>query len=144
MISLVDAGVTIHGRHYAVQNNYQSIRHRQIYIPYKDLLAVDRIRRRSKKLFFVFILAGSIMTALVNLIMRGFAFTRYIGGEDVLVNIIVVLTIITASFMLAVAFSSRAYIELTFIGGIIRVPCSSMSKAKALRLVAEIRKHKHR
>ena len=159
-ITLTAAGITVDGQYFTLVNGYQSGRQGQLHIEYKDLLAVERVRRRSKKMMFLFVGVGSLIVAaiygidaLINIIFSdpvsavktGFRIARVFNVTGILNTIAAVFTgvvILAAGCLLAFAFSNRAYIELTFIGGAVRVPCASMSKADAMRLVADIQQQK--
>jgi len=144
MITPAETGIIIDGKYFTVVNGYQSTKYGDFFIEYKNLLSVDRVRRRSKKIFFAFILLGSMLIAAPPLfnILRQFA---YFFGEtetEYVVIAIVIAVILCVAFLLSLLFSNRAYIEFIFIGGVIRVPCSFMRKTNELRLVSEIRERK--
>jgi len=124
-ISLTAAGINIDGVYYALVNGYLSKKQERIYIAYNDLLAAEYVRCRSKKLMVAFALVGSIV---------GFAFA-YI---HLLANAFGFIVMLSVACLLAFMISSRAYIEITFAGGAIRVPCGSMRKSAALQFVQEI------
>lgn len=136
-MNITDLGVEIDGRYYIVQNNYQTAKNGQLYISHKDMLAANFVRRRSKKLFFIFILAGSAMVALDNFSFG--IFSGIFAAEEIIDHITIFLAMLAAAFLIALAFSRRPYIELTFIGGVIRVPLEKINKVQAKQIVQEIR-----
>jgi hypothetical protein len=148
VITPAETGVVIDGKYFTVVGGYQSTKRGNFFIEYKNLLAVDRVRRRSKKIFFGFILLGSMWVAvppLFNIVRKAMIFFDGIDMEYISVAIAVIVGIVfilSIIFLLSLLFSNRAYIEFTFIGGVIRVPCPFMRKSDTLRLVSEIRKRK--
>lgn len=132
-ITLVPDGININGKYFSVVSGYQSTHNGQVYIAYADLLAVDYICSRSKKILLAFVLVGSLVSvAVANIgILR-------LTGSSVFMGIV----LLCLACLLAFVFSNQAYIEFTYIGGVVRVPCGGMGKANAMRFIAEVRNRK--
>jgi hypothetical protein len=139
-ITLTATGINIDGRYFTVVNGYQSSKRGQFHIEYKSLLAVNLIRRWSKKLMFLFILVGSGLAFALPLVRSGF---RLVGADTVFGAFGIAVGFV-AVCLLAFFFSCRAYVEFTFIGGVIRVPCKMFGNDDTKQLVEEIRTQKER
>jgi hypothetical protein len=143
MITHAETGISIDGKYYAVVGGYQSAKRGNFFIEYKDLLAIDFVRRRSKRIFFAFIFIGALWRVAPPVFNTLIRLVGLFGGTEWYLAVLTIIVSLTSVCMLALLFSRRAYIEFTFIGGIVRIPCSSMRRTDALRLVAEIREKKN-
>lgn len=162
-IAFTETGITISEPYYICINGYLSAKRGQFHIEYKNLLAVEAICRRSKKAMFIFLSVGMLFAMLVNGVqflfgtllgsqdMASMAKTSYkilgffsidTGGLDTIIAVFIGSVIFIIVLMLIFVFSSKAFIELTFIGGTIRVPCKSIRSADTKGLVSEIQRRK--
>ncbi|MCL2604127.1 MAG: hypothetical protein FWD90_06580 [Defluviitaleaceae bacterium] len=142
MITLDETGINISGKYYTVVGGYQSSKQENFRIEYKNLLLVDHVRRRSKKIYFTFILFASLLVALPTVVIRLLQIIGLFTDTNVRSTIITLAFILSLIFLVALFFSSRASIEFTFIGGVIRVPCSNMRKNDITQLIYKIRNKK--
>ena len=160
MIHLNESGIFIIGKYYIIVGGYLSARQGDINIPYHELLAVEYIRRRSKRILFLFTIVGfllfTIMSGMnvlfdflemdfVTAINRIHHFALSSGYEHIVNTVFFVAVAITglgALLLLTLFFSNRTYIEITFIGGIVRVPCAAIRKAESKHLVSAIQTRK--
>ena len=141
-ISLSANGIAIDGQYYTVVNGYQSVKHGQFYIEYKNILSVAYVRRRSKNMFFMFILFASLLVTMLFLPKLVVNVVNLFTNEEIISTVIQGLTALCGIILAILALSKRAYIEFTFIGGVIRVPCLSTSKLDAMNLVSKIQARK--
>ena len=141
-ITLTTDGIAINAPYYAIINGYSYTKQEQFYIEYRNLLAVDRVRRRSKKVFFAFILFGSLLIAIVPTISRWLRIANQLNITDSIPNILGSMVALCVVCLIALALSNRPYIQFTFLGGVIRVPCGSINKTEMTRLISEIHNRK--
>ena len=147
-ITTTDNGITTEGIYYNYQNGYMNKQSGRHFINKKDLLLVNVVRDRSKKMMFAFVLIGLAFIWLYNKLLSSvkdfFTIESIFDIQDrieqaqeivekansplfYLVMSIIIIGIITAyCFLLHYAFSNRKYIEITYIGGCIRVRCKGV------------------
>ena len=142
-ITLTADGIIIGAPYYAIVNGYSYAKQEQFYIEYKNILTVDRVRRRSKKIFFSFILLGSLLTLVIPAIFRWLRAAQQLNIVESAPNIIGGIAVLCAVCLIALLFSNRTYVQFTFIGGTIRVPCGSIKKTETARLISEIYSRKN-
>ena len=139
-LTVTPTGITATGRYYVLSAGYQTAQDGMQFIPYAELLNVERVRRFSKRTLLLFVAAGSIVIALTSFLGdTASIFTAMEGIAAVITHFLLGLAIV---FLLALLLTYRAYIEITFAGGVIRVPCNSMGKEKSMRLVSEMQDNK--
>lgn len=65
-LTLSSDGVKIQGSYYTVSNGFTSKQDGSISIPYKDLLSVDYVKRRSKRIMYIVLLLGSLLILVLS------------------------------------------------------------------------------
>jgi len=105
--------ITIHGEHYTVSNGFVTKAYGEVNLRYRDLLAVEFVKHRSKKMLYAMMLPGGILVFSLNM------------DNILLVPILAVLTIIVCIMGIAYVFSSRQYVEFTTMRGTYRILVTS-------------------
>jgi hypothetical protein len=59
-------GVSIHGKYYTVSNGFLSETEGTLQLPYRDLLSVELVKRRSKKAMFAVLLLGCVLIFILS------------------------------------------------------------------------------
>ena len=145
-------GITTEGTYYSYLNGYmykQTTRH---YINKKDYLNAKTIRDRSKRTMFVFIAIGAVFMGfyswLVSQIQSFFniqnifdifdRIERAVGFMEWLRSatfgaVIIIITVVTISayvILIKYLLSNRRYLEITYIGGTIRMRYTKEQEAE--------------
>jgi len=141
-LTITPTGVSINGRYYTLSAGYQTAQEGMQFIPYAELLNVERVRRFSKRALLLFVAIGSVVVALTDFL--GNSASIFTSMEDIVSVVTHYLLGLAIVFLLALLLTYRAYIEITFAGGVIRVPCTLMGKEISMRLVSEIQGNKEK
>jgi len=149
-LTLLSDSVKIQGRYYSVSNGFISKVDGSVLIPYKDLLSVEYVKRRSKRVMYIVLILGfllmlvlsgvrtrlerTIETLDIKNIQSTYKTLENIGntiknddtGEfyktaKAVVTGIIILTSIVCLFGLIYLFSMRKFIEITSMRGTYRV-----------------------
>ncbi|MFY9174156.1 MAG: hypothetical protein WAO24_02250 [Peptococcia bacterium] len=149
-LTLSSDGVKIQGSYYTVSNGFTSKQDGSISIPYKDLLSVDYVKRRSKRIMYIVLLLGSLLILVLSGVRTNIGRTiesldfkslqsTYITAQKindavqnsnssdfyktlkVIVTGIIILTAIVCVFCIIYLFSRRKFIEITSMRGTYRV-----------------------
>jgi len=149
-LTLLSDGVKIQGRYYTVSNGFISKEDGSVLIPYKDLLSVDYVKRRSKRIMYIVLVLGfllmlvlsgvrsrlertietlniedlqstyKILDNISNSIQRGDAGQFYEKAKAVVTGIIILASIVCL-FCLIYLFSARRFVEITSMRGTYRI-----------------------
>jgi|GEM_PF-898586 len=149
-LTLLSEGVKIQGRYYTVSNGFISKADGSVIIPYRDLLSVDYVKRRSKRIMYIVLVLGFLLMLVLsgvrsrlertietldiktvqstyktlenigNTIKKGDAGQFYETAKTVVTGIII-LTSIVCLFCLIYLFSRRRFVEITSMRGTYRV-----------------------
>mgnify|MGYP000899226806 CR=1 FL=1 len=148
-LTLSGDSVKIQGRYYTVSNGFTSKQDGSVSIPYRDLLSVDYVKRRSKRVMYIVFVLGSLLILALSGVRTGIVrkiesldFTsvqsayktaqnisdtiRNTGGDlykalKAIVTGIIVLTSIVCIFCIIYIFSGRRFVEITSMRGTYRV-----------------------
>jgi len=134
--------VEINGIYYTVVNGYTKRTQGKLHIRYGSLLSVCYVKRRLKNVLFVFILVGSVLSIITSYLMSKMKLLRFIneiGASNTLQTLLTVIAVFFLFCMFALFFSKQPYIEISYIGGVVRIPCFRMGKLEAMELIAIIR-----
>ena len=101
--------IIINGEHYTVSNGFVTKAYGEVQIQYNDLLTVEVVKCRSKKLLYAMLIPTGIMILVLN--MEGF----------LSIAIAAFLAIIICVFGILYAFSMRRFIEITSMRGTYRI-----------------------
>jgi hypothetical protein len=108
-LTLLRECVSISGEHYIVSNGFITKAHGEVQIRYKDLLAVEFAKYRSKKVMYVMLFLGGILIFAT-------------GFDDFLpMAMLAVLAVVVGIFMLLYLFSVRKFVEITSMKGTYRI-----------------------
>ena len=104
--TLIPGGIRISGEYYTVSNGLISKTHGKLHLHFQDLLAVEIVKRRSKKLVFAALILGSTLALFSNF-----------GGIAALTITVAVVCVILAVYL----SSARRYVEITSMVGTYRI-----------------------
>jgi len=127
-LSLLENCVVINGEYYTVSNGFISKTHGKIKLRYKDLLSVEFVKQRSKKIMYAMLLPA-------GLLMLAFNFEGFIS-----VVIFAMLAIITSAIGVVYFFSARHFVEFTSMKGTYRIAVQT-SDIEMEKIVVQIQKH---
>jgi len=108
-LTLLRDCLNIQGEHYTVSNGFVKKVYGDVQLQYKDMLAVELVRQRSKKMMYTMLLPAGILV---------FAFDL---ESFVSMIIVAVLAIIICVMGLMHLFSVRQYVEFTSMKGTYRI-----------------------
>lgn len=149
-LTLTSEGVKVQGRYYTVSNGFTSKQDGSVLIPYRDLLSVDYVKRRSKKVMYIVLVLGSLLILALSGVRSSIG--RKIESLDfssmqsayktaqnindaiksnnngdfyntlkIIVTVIIVLTSIVCILCIIYLFSGHRFVEITSMRGTYRV-----------------------
>ena len=156
-VTLKQNQIDIEGASYRYVNGFLSKESGKRIIAMEKLLSVSQITARSKKLMFSFVLVGALISALLAVIEN----IRYLLTDKNVVSVIrfvernhdtgairlgmetgaviFVLVILLSYILLAFfLFSRRRYLELSFIGGVVRFKLAGIKKQEAEQFIRSV------
>ena len=101
--------VKICGEHYTVSNGFATKVFGEIQVRYSDLLTVELVRQRSKKMMYVVLLLGGVLLFMQSL--------DIIIATATMIALTALIIIIGAFYLV----SKRQFVELTSMSGIYRI-----------------------
>ena len=108
-LTLLDNSISIDGEHYTVSNGFVTKAYGEIRIRYKDLLAVEIVKQRSKKVMYTMLIPTGILLFVWN-------FESFIPMIP-----IAILAVIVCVMALMYFFSVRRFVEFTSMKGTYRI-----------------------
>ncbi|MCL1842971.1 MAG: hypothetical protein FWF79_04100 [Defluviitaleaceae bacterium] len=108
-IKLLETSVSIQGEYFTVNSGFISKVHGKLQLYYKDLIAVELVKRRSKKLMYVVLFLSGILMFLLN-------FQNIFSVALIFVFVILICAIGVIYFL-----SIRQFLEITSMKGTYRI-----------------------
>jgi len=119
-LTLSDDGLTINGEHYTIFNGFMSKKYDKVHLRYNDLLAVEFVKYRSKKLMYSTLFLGGILIFVLDF-------------ADILpAPALTIITLIICIMGLLYLFSAEQFIELTTMRGTYRVASGKDTETKRI------------
>jgi hypothetical protein len=103
-------GAVIHGEHFTVSNGFTKRVHDGVQLRYADLLAIEIVTRRPKRLFYALLLSASAFVIMEKLV------------DDFSTTHFVMVGLVICALVIVYAFSARKYAEITTMQGIYLIP----------------------
>lgn len=161
-ITVSENGITTTGIYFTYLNGYMSKQSGRHFINKNDFLVAKVVRDRNKKVMFGFVTIGLAFTWLYNWLygkVKGFFGIEKLSdikeraeqaqklieqAQSGLFYVVIVLLIAVLvagyGFLIYYVLNNRKYLELTFIGGTIRVGCKGVDKEKLREFVGVLNK----
>jgi len=108
-LMLLDNCVNINGEYYTVSNGFVTKAYGEIQLRYKDLLAVEFVKHRSKKMMYAMLLPAGVLMFAWNL------------DGIVSIAIIAILAVIICFMAILYLSSVRQFVEFTSMKGTYRI-----------------------
>jgi hypothetical protein len=106
--SLFNDRLTIQGEHYIVSNGFVSKQSGDVTLRYNDLLSVEIVKRRSKRVMYAMLLCAGLLLLIMNV-------------EFIPRAVYAVPAVLSCLFGAFYAFSVRQYVEITSMKGTYRI-----------------------
>lgn len=149
-LTISSDGVKVQGRYYTVSNGFTSKQDGSVSIAIKDLLSVDYVKRRSKRIMYIVLVLGSLLifalsgvrTSIertiesldfksiqttyktvqnVNDAIQNSNSSDFYKSLKIIVTGIIVLTSVVCIFCVIYLFSRRRFVEITTMQGTYRI-----------------------
>jgi len=134
-LSLSADCVCISGEHYTISNGYASKANGNVRLPFDSILAVEYVKRRSKKMLYVMLLIMGIALTIISIISNMY------DSTELFVIIFVAFSVPATIVGIAYFFSGRRYVELTTMQGTYRVAITHES-TEIERVVEQLQKRR--
>ena len=111
-VKLLSDRISISGEYFTVSSGFISKANGEIQLKYKDLLTVELVKRRSKKLMYVALFMGSILVFAVKFKLDAVIPMAYL----------IILTLIVCAAGIMYLVSVQRFVEITSMCGTYRIP----------------------
>ena len=123
-LTLHPTHIKITGQHYTVSNGFAAKAHNEVTLPYSDILTVELVKRRSKKMMYVILILGAVLIFALDF-------------DGIAPAFVIALTTIICAIGVVLLFSNRQYVEITSMRGTYRIAVSR-GDAEAMGIVEQL------